>query len=344
MLSGVGRAGETLAILKYLLCLVFQVLWWLRSYGCQRRGIRRLGWRVGELMKRRIRSLGRVDDRAIDAIEVERADGVFEYDPLVVTLAMPLRLDAIATNRPTLIALDTAFSARFRPCQKLDDGTEFTPRSRKVCSRGGHQGHLLRQPVFVLFLTFAFLRFGSSLPFSSLFSEGFVGDLSPSGATSAESILEDASVLRVRSGKIDAALDPSVSLDAVRLHRLVPVTLGGSEGWAGLAYASSTPEIDSVLPSRSRAGGDGGGWQMDRTELELCVCASGSRQTLGWGVKKRRLLRQGTSVELVRDKVGLFSRPCARQKKVREGGKQSGSKARTRRRRRPTTQELDAFY
>lgn len=57
-------------------------------------------------------------------------------------------------------------------------------------------GHVLRQPVLVLFLTFALLRFWSSLSFSSFLPEALVGDLSPpSGAPSAVSILVDAVLL-----------------------------------------------------------------------------------------------------------------------------------------------------
>lgn len=84
--------------------------------------------------------------------------------------------------------------------------------------------YILRQPVLVLFLTFAFLRFGSSFPLSSLLSELLVGDLPSSSTTSAESILVDASVLRVRLGMRGGSLIHR-SLAANVLHRPASVIL-----------------------------------------------------------------------------------------------------------------------
>lgn len=87
--------------------------------------------------------------------------------------------------------------------------------------------NILRQPVFVLFRTFAFsfLRFASSFSLSSLlllFSEVLDGDLSSSTTTSAESILVDASALRVRSGFATRLLIHEY-VDDYRLHCLVVV-------------------------------------------------------------------------------------------------------------------------
>ena len=85
---------------------------------------------------------------------VEGTHGLLEDDALVVALALPLRLDAVAACRLALVALDPSLATGLKQAV-LGMGT-----------RAIKGGYVLRHPVLVLFRMFNFfegtLSFGSS--------------------------------------------------------------------------------------------------------------------------------------------------------------------------------------